>query len=49
MLSGRSQVSSKQEGGKSRRGYELLGHEPEGEWWELEVEGSVGSQEMGSR
>ena len=43
--SGRSRVSSEQEGGKSRRGYELLGRKSEGDWRELEVEGSTGLRE----
>ena len=45
----RSRVLSEREGGKSRRGYELLGCESKGDWRELEVKRSMGSREMGSR
>ena len=36
-------------GRKVRKGYELLGREAKGDWRESGVEGSVGSQETGSR
>ena len=43
-------VSVERVGGrKVKTGYELLGREAKGDWWESEVEGSAGSREMGSR
>ena len=36
-------------GRKVRTGYELLGREARGDWWESEVEGSAGSRETRSR
>ena len=46
----REVASVEQAGGrKVKTGYELLGREAKGDWQELEVKGSAGSRETGSR